>query len=48
MFGNLFGKRATTKSDVVMSIAMAVIGVWKAYDTSKQYKIEQEVKEIDK
>lgn len=46
MFGMFGGKRATTKADVIMACAGALIGVWKAHDTFKQYKSEQEEKEI--
>lgn len=46
MFSGLFGKRPTTKSDVILAIAGAVIGLWKAVDTYNEYKIEQEKKEI--
>lgn len=46
MFKGLFGKRSTTKSDVILAIAGAVIGVWKASDTYREYKKDQENKEI--
>ena len=41
MFKGLMGKRRTTKADVVMSVAMAIIGVWKASDTIKEFKADQ-------
>ena len=41
MFKGLFGKRSTTKSDVVLSVAGAVIAVWKAFDTYKEYQAEK-------
>lgn len=43
---NFFGKSKTTKPDVIMAFAAALIGAWKAYDTLKDYKSEQEEKEI--
>lgn len=42
MFGGLFGKRATTKSDVILAVAAAIISVWKCADTIKEYKAEQD------
>ena len=41
MFKGLFGTRPTTKSDVILAIAGAIIGVWKATDTIKEYKAVQ-------
>lgn len=41
MFKGLFGQRPTTKSDVIMALAGALIGVWKAADTIKEYKAVQ-------
>jgi len=40
MFGGLFSKK-TTKADVIMAIAGAIVGVWKASDTIKKFKAEQ-------
>lgn len=40
----IFGKRSTTKADVILALAGAFIAVVKAIDTSKQYKLEQEEK----
>jgi hypothetical protein len=49
MFKGLLGKRTTTKADVIMAIAAALVGVWKASDTIKQYKADQESeKELEK
>lgn len=45
MIKKLFGRGTTGKSDVVMAVAAAIIGVWKAADTYKDYKQEQENKE---
>lgn len=47
MFKKLMGKSSTSKADVVMAIAGALIGVWKAADTYKDYKEDQEAKELD-
>lgn len=47
MFRKLFGKQQTSKMDVVMAIAMAIGGVWKAVDTYKDYQSDQENKEIE-
>lgn len=41
----LFGKRKTTKPDVIMAIAGAVVGIWKAHDTITKYKVDHEVEE---
>lgn len=41
MFKGLFGKRPTTKSDVILAIAGAVIGLWKAVDTYSEFKNEK-------
>ncbi len=48
MFKGLLGKRATTKSDVILAFAGALIGIWKAADTYKEFKSEQEQKENEK
>jgi uncharacterized membrane protein YuzA (DUF378 family) len=45
MIKRLFGKSGTSKADVVMAVAAGIIGVWKAVDTVKDYKNEQEEKE---
>lgn len=42
MIKKLFGKTRTTKADVVMAAAGALVGVWKAIDTYRDYKIDQE------
>lgn len=48
MFKGLFGgKRATTKSDVILAFAGALIAVWKASDTYREFK-KDEQKEITK
>ena len=44
MIRAIFGKRSTTKADVVMAIGAALVGLWKAYDTVNDYKTEQEDK----
>lgn len=41
MFKGLLGKRTTTKSDVILALAGAIIGVWKAVDTVKEFKADQ-------
>lgn len=40
MFKNIFNKK-TSKADVIMASAGALVGVWKAFDTYKTYKAEQ-------
>jgi len=47
MFRSMFTKRPTTKVDVLMAVAAAVAAVWKASDTLKDYKAEQELGEIE-
>lgn len=42
MFGNIFKKSPTSKFDVVMAGAAAIIAVWKAFDTVKDYKADNE------
>lgn len=42
MFKKLFGKSSTTKFDVVMAGAAAIIAVWKAIDTVRDYQTEKE------
>jgi len=42
------GKRVTTKSDVILAIAGAIIGVWKAADTIQEFKKDQAEKENEK
>lgn len=45
----MMGKRRTTKADVIMAVAGALIAVWKAHDTIKEFKSdEEEKKEIEK
>ena len=48
MFAALFGKRSTTKADVVMALVAAATALWKAYDTVNDYKVDNQVKEISK
>lgn len=43
----LFAKSSTTKFDVIMAVAAAVTATWKAIDTVKEYRSEQEQKEIN-
>ena len=38
MFKQLLQDRKTSKADVVMAFIAAGVGVWKAFDTVKQYK----------
>lgn len=48
MFKGIFGagsRRPTSKSDVVMAVAAALIGVWKATDVVKDYRHENEENE---
>jgi hypothetical protein len=45
MFGGIFGTRKTTKSDVILAVAGAIIGVWKAVDTVKEFRADQEEEE---
>lgn len=40
------GKSKTTKADVIMAAAAALIAAWKVTDTYKDYKAEQEQKEL--
>lgn len=47
MFKKLLGKTGTSKTDVLMAVAMAITGVWKAVDTFKEYKADQETKELE-
>jgi hypothetical protein len=42
MFKGIFGKSSTTKFDVIFAVAGALVGVWKAVDTIKDYKADQE------
>jgi len=41
------GKSKTTKADVIMAAAGALIAMWKVTDTYKDYKAEQEAKELN-
>lgn len=47
MFKKLFTKNDTTKFDVVMAVAAAIIASWKAVDTVKEYRADQENQEIN-
>lgn len=47
MFKSLFSHKKT-KADVIFAVAAAVAGVWKAFDTVKEYKAEQESSEKEK
>lgn len=47
MFKTLFGKRPTTKSDVILAAGAAVMAVWKAFDVFNEYKSEQANIEIE-
>jgi hypothetical protein len=47
MFKKMFGKSATTKFDVAFALGTAFMGIWKAIDVVKEYKEEQEQKELD-
>ena len=46
MLKSLFSSK-TTKADCVMAVAAAVIGVWKATDTVKKYRSEQDSEKED-
>jgi hypothetical protein len=41
MFGKLFGERPTTRFDVALAISGALLGAFKAWDTTQKYKAEQ-------
>jgi hypothetical protein len=45
MFKKLFSKQPTSKFDVVMALAAAIIAGWKAVDTVKDYKSDHEENE---
>lgn len=45
MFKTIFSSE-TTKANVVLAVAGAVVAVMKAFDTYKDYKSDQEKKEI--
>lgn len=42
MFGGLFGNKKTSKTDVVMAVGAAVMAVWKAFDTVKEYRSDKD------
>ena len=44
----IFGKKQTSKFDVVMAIGGAIVAVWSAIDTVKDFKSETENQEIEK
>ena len=49
MFKGMFGgKKTTTKSDVILALAGALIAVWKAHDTVREFKKDEAEKEIAK
>lgn len=49
MLKQIFGKRATTKADVILAGAAVIIAAVKFIDVKKQYSTEQDQKkEIEK
>ena len=42
MFKKLFSERPTTRTDVVMAVAGAALGIFKAWDTAQKYKAAQQ------
>ena len=42
MFKKLFGKSTTTKADVIMAGAAAIIAVWKVIETVNDYQLDKE------
>lgn len=44
MFKNLLNKK-TSKFDVIMAATAALVAVWKAVDTVKEYQIDNSTKE---
>lgn len=40
MLKSLFSKSPTSKPDVIFALAGALVGIYKAVDTVKQYKID--------
>lgn len=47
---SMFGKRPTTKGDVIVAVGAAIIAVFKAVDVHREYKAEQadnQIKEIE-
>lgn len=42
MLKKLLNKGPTTKVDVAMACAAALVGVWKAFDTCRDYKQDHE------
>lgn len=45
MIKKLFTKGPTSKADVIMAAAGALVGIWKAVDTYRDYKSDQEDQE---
>jgi|JI10StandDraft_1071094.scaffolds.fasta_scaffold979280_2 hypothetical protein len=41
----MFGNRKTTKFDVIMAAAAAVVAVWKAVDTAKDFQQDNQEEE---
>lgn len=48
MLNGIFGKRPTTKGDVIMAIGALAIAAFKVIDTLKEFKAEQNKKEIER
>lgn len=46
MFKRFRVNPSTSKADVIMTIAAAIIGVWKAVDTYNDYQSEKANKEL--
>lgn len=44
MIAKLFKKGPTSKADVIFALAGALVGIYKAVDTAKQYKTDHEEK----
>lgn len=47
MFKGFFQQRPTQKRDVVLAAGAAVMAVWKAFDTFKEYQADQAPNEIE-